>query len=482
MKTVNDKTEHRIKRLKPQSLAKTLIPKSLRPQAHQFALSVADVLDSVGVKVVTYANVPPEVEKRISRADMPVLLRRRLLSMLANQDSPSNLVPCIVTNVLYLSGGLTPDAIKDVMTLQKRGGLKCVMLVPAGKDNGHSELARHQDVECVEYSNSLELVTLLREAKADVTIARRGNPLEAVLALLFGPGKTVYRPYDFVLRYPPEALKEMFWESAVHLAEAHLLKHADGVMHLHEDVALQFIRDNYGYEGPGLILRPGCMDEFCKTPRLPKLSEVDGGIHVVYAAGLARRNADQRMVGKSDNYDDFVKILEQGMHLHLYVPYLTQTDMEDGLLHYFELRERFPNFHMEKTLPYEELALDLTKYDYAYCYAPRRGTTRLREFEGNLSNNFYTYIDAGLPVICCPDSWAMAKLVKEDGIGIVVPDGGIDMLGEMLDGVDHDQLRKNVVAARPSLMYPADEFLAFLHSICETLGEEFYAEVESGNR
>ena len=251
------------------------------------------------------------------------------------------------------------------------------------------------------------------------------------------------------------------------MAEAFVLKHVDGLFHFHDEDAIRVIRENYGYKAPAMQGRPGCMDEFRIRPGHPKLSKADGGIHIVYAAGLARLGADPAKVGPSAQYHDFVQVVEQGLHLHVYIAYRKSEDRESGLVQYFELADRYPNFHIEDTLPYGRLMDELTRYDYAYCHFPKRGSRRFDEFFGFITNNFYTYMDAGLPVICSPDTFAVADIVKRYGLGVVAKDVDVPRLGEILKNLDVSMLSSNIEAATPNLLYKHDKILAFITSIMD---------------
>ncbi len=447
-----------------------LVPPPARPLLRSLVSSMQEARHRVRyvVGVRRLRRLAPDIYERLTRSGMDPVLQEHFLTHLGGQPAArlkslslrSEHLLC--TDVLYVSSKLSVDAIKDAIALRRDGGLECTILYSA--DSGNRDLATKYDIKLLPYEDYWGMVNLLAQFRSPLTIARRGEPAETALVSLFGPGKIVYKPYDFVLRYPREIERPERY-----FAEEFVLQRADGLIHFHEDGVALYLKERYGYGQPAIQVRPGCMDEFCIRPGDPKLSELDGEIHLVYAAGLARSYSDLRKVGDSDHYDEFVQMLEQGLHLHVYIAYQRPSDRNGGLRHYFDLADRYDNFHIEETLPYSELVRELTRYDYAYDYfAMRSRTMRLDEdvlFRG-LSNQFYTYLDAGLPVICSHECLGMAELVQRYQLGVILDAGEIGHLGSILHGLDRDTLVANTASARPHLLYESDKLVSFVRELC----------------
>lgn len=62
-----------------------------------------------------------------------------------------------------------------------------------------------------------------------------------------------------------------------------------------------------------------------------------------------------------------------------------------------------------------------------------------------LSTKLYTYLGLGLPVIVSESSCASAKIVKDNGLGIIIKKGDENMLNSIIQNFDYDKLRKNVI-------------------------------------
>jgi hypothetical protein len=74
-----------------------------------------------------------------------------------------------------------------------------------------------------------------------------------------------------------------------------------------------------------------------------------------------------------------------------------------------------------------------------------------RHLQTALASKLFAYVTAGLPVLVSPELEFMASLVRERGIGLVVPAAEIASLAERLDAVDHAALCDAVARAQPEL-------------------------------
>jgi len=454
-------------------LGKSFVPVRLKAYARRASWAIDSMLDSVRRRIADtrLKRAVPLVRGRIAQADMAPRLRNHFLSSLRELSNKRLDALAqgdgrrIDADIIYVSSSLSPDVVKDCVVLKKRGRMRVSVLVRESNENGNGDLFRACGIDLIEYQDYWELVGMLSHANASIVIARRGNPYDAALAVLFGSSVSLYKPYDFVLRYPPELIPSLFPRSEPHLAEQFILRHVAGLMHFHDEAAIQFVREHYGFSGRALQVRPEFVEEIAPESSHPKLSDTDGDIHLVYAAGLARVNADSRKTGASNQHEDFLRIVEQGLHLHVHIAYEKPEDRTGGLIPYYELAERCANFHIERSLPYNELLQALTRYDYAFSYFEKGNSEVSDAFTGPVTNNFYAYLEAGLPVLCSTYTWAVAEIVERHGIGIVLQDGDVSRLGSILRESNRLEFVANIVSSKPSMTYKAEEFLDFVREL-----------------
>ena len=72
-----------------------------------------------------------------------------------------------------------------------------------------------------------------------------------------------------------------------------------------------------------------------------------------------------------------------------------------------------------------------------------------RHLQTALASKLFAYVAAGLPVLVSPELGYMAELVREHGIGLVIPRDEIATLADRLAAVDHAALCAAVARAQP---------------------------------
>ncbi len=193
--------------------------------------------------------------------------------------------------------------------------------------------------------------------------------------------------------------------------EAWILRHADAVYHFFDPKAVERLRAELGFTCPAASVLPACVDELLPRRELPRLS-AGGELHVAYTAGLPVPGTDlpgylQQLPGR------FARLLEGGLHVHVYARSL------EGLHPAFRPLLTDPLFHVEPPVPYDELLDQLTAYDWGYYDFDLERMPIRPGFERFASSGFFTFLDAGIPVLTSPTTPTYAELVERFGAGIV---------------------------------------------------------------
>lgn len=455
-------------------VARRVVPKPFKPPLRQLAIGARERYRQVRFLArrmdarLHHRALYGEVQARLERPDLDARLRSLLLKLLWDRPRPSRRTrsgpsrPPGLLDVVYVTNRLTPDAAKDVLALQERGRMRCAVACGSGLEDAEP-LAR-AGVLVLPFGGPADLVSILLHTPARVIIARRGSTAEAALALLFGSGRFVYRPYDFVARSPRNTAGRALQRGAEHRElERFILRNAAGLVHMHDERTLRHIRREYGFRGVDASVRPGCADAFQVRTGPPKLSDSDHQVHLVHAANLARGGSEGRYGVSDDPNEEFVGILEQGLHLHVF----HSPDTIAIPRAWRDLADHYPRFHVEATPAYRELVRRLAQYDFAFAGFPRRRARKLDQFYGGMANAFYTYLDAGLPVIAATTDWPLADLVREHGIGLVVGEQDLPRLRHILGESDRAALQRRLAAARAQLMHDAARLVDFVRSLAD---------------
>ncbi|HDD68738.1 MAG TPA: glycosyltransferase [Candidatus Korarchaeota archaeon] len=139
-----------------------------------------------------------------------------------------------------------------------------------------------------------------------------------------------------------------------------------------------------------------------------KLSEKDGGVHLVYIGTLTG-------LKKENQYyliDIFRSIAEAGMHIHIYPSGISREDKsyaelarESRMIHYHGYRER------------KKLLLEITQYDFGWAGFNSNEKNK-RHVDVALPNKIFEYIACGLPVLAFPHK-TIRNFLERHGVGFV---------------------------------------------------------------
>jgi len=157
---------------------------------------------------------------------------------------------------------------------------------------------------------------------------------------------------------------------------------ADGLVFV-SNYQLQQSRRLYGDEKPAMVLWSAINAADVPTERLPKLSEQDGAIHIVYQGGCNTRIY-------RDHRELFAGIVKAGFHLHIHSAFAGAE--------YRKLAERYDNMHFYPPMHRRELFPLLTRYDIGLI--PLNIDESTRECgQACMPNKLFEYIAAGLPIL-----------------------------------------------------------------------------------
>ena len=99
-----------------------------------------------------------------------------------------------------------------------------------------------------------------------------------------------------------------------------------------------------------------------------------------------------------------------------------------------------------------ELRQRLAAYEFALMIYDFDGNIiGKNHFKNIVPTKFYLYLEAGLPILISEEFEEACSLVRENKIGVIIGQSDLPNLDEILNTVDAEALRVNVVAFRDSL-------------------------------
>lgn len=198
----------------------------------------------------------------------------------------------------------------------------------------------------------------------------------------------------------------------------------------------RYIEEEYETNHKPVLVFPNLMSDAMMPKRFsPKLSGVDGQVHIVYVGTVT--------TVKGSHYnlmETFRNIARQGMHIHIYTTWRDDAyrSLEDG--------DGFLHYHGH--VPRRKLLREMTKYDLGWGGLNRARNRRHLRFA--LQNKITEYVGCGLPVVTFPNT-RVAEFVERSGAGVVVEN--VDELAQDLRSgrIDMEDLRETTLQTRKHL-------------------------------
>lgn len=183
--------------------------------------------------------------------------------------------------------------------------------------------------------------------------------------------------------------------------EKYVCKNADGIVTVTPPM-VNYIKEKYDSKNVEYLENKVIKGNY---PKLPKLSEEDGEIHIV-SAGRINVNEGYRKI-----MPILEEIAEQGVHVHLYPVIWSDNELRSVE----EQCKKSRYLHCHKPVPQDKLITEVSQYDYgliAFSYVTRN-------VKYGIQNKFFEYQVAGLPIIVTNDTYTKQKVI-EKGCGIYV--------------------------------------------------------------
>lgn len=144
------------------------------------------------------------------------------------------------------------------------------------------------------------------------------------------------------------------------------------------------------------------------------------------------------------------ELAAQGVGFHLFLNPYQRRGLRGAFWDYEYLAQAEPLFTLHEGVGPAELPRAIGRLGFGCMLHrfPPGFTVLAPHFDHMLPTKFFSYLEAGLPVVVSRRIKAVAELVQEHGLGLVVGQEDIPRLGELLDAADYAALRANVRAYR----------------------------------
>jgi len=275
----------------------------------------------------------------------------------------------------------------------------------------------------------IRLIKKIKKNKYDYIFVRTEPNLAGEFFFkLFNDAKKVYYPYDiFLFRQKDKERLNKFEVKA----EKYCFKNADLIIHKGPKDELSWIKNNEIPTMNGKInFLPYCFDAW-----ITKNKKKVKGIHLVYKGGL---NSERKF--KINYKQVFDTMARGGLDIEIYSSeYIGRQENKRVHIHYN--RYEYPN-----------LIKEIGKYHYGINVFFHNKTVDPRWKNSALSNKFFSFLEAGLPIIVNDELTFMADLVKKYNCGVVITEKDFYNLKNVLKKQNYKKLLAGVEKARNELL------------------------------
>ena len=162
-------------------------------------------------------------------------------------------------------------------------------------------------------------------------------------------------------------------------------------------------QDLYGVNGNSIVFYNYAAGDHLPKNYLPKLSSIDGKIHLVYEGGVSGSDGKHR-----DFADQFVKLSQLGYFVHIY-----PAAFNEELNSFFSL---YPNIVYNNPIPPGTLIEIMTQFDFGIIpWNIEKGNVRF--LSSTIANKLFEYLAAGIPVAAA-DITSYRDFFKKNHVGI----------------------------------------------------------------
>ena len=142
----------------------------------------------------------------------------------------------------------------------------------------------------------------------------------------------------------------------------------------------------YGINGNSLVYYNYASEPDLPKTFLPKLSDEDGNVHIVYEGGIGGNT-------HRDYSSLFIELANKGVHIHIYPASYNQEIAQDF--------SSYENIHYNQSLSPKQIMEEMTQYDIGVIpFNLEKGNKRF--LDSTIANKLFEYLAAGLPVATSP--------------------------------------------------------------------------------
>ncbi|MBW1741569.1 MAG: hypothetical protein JRJ42_10630 [Deltaproteobacteria bacterium] len=248
-------------------------------------------------------------------------------------------------------------------------------------------------------------------------------------------------------------------------SERFIAENADGILLPYDQCAEQILKRRYRVECDILSFPSYPYPEFfaSATPRkpndLPKL---------LFVGGIPDKTYPDEVFKDAKLTSIIPQIISQGIHLDVFNNPLLCEEVEALYPDLMRLAAEHQGFNFVCGVTPDKLRHIANSYDYGMMLYDFKDIRVLKEHLATvIPSKLFTYMELALPVLVSEELEAVAKIVRDAKIGVVLNSSDVKQLNLVLGRTDRDKYRENVLKYREmnSVEKKGRDLLRFIYGI-----------------
>ncbi len=225
---------------------------------------------------------------------------------------------------------------------------------------------------------------------------------------------------------------------------------SDAVVYNCSQAVAEEVRQRNGHTGPSLVLHSWPERQFA-LPAADVLAAApkQAAPSLVFIGSLAPSSLPAQAFGDVQLLPLVQDVLAQGLSFDIFLaPYANKFDA--AYADYGFLEGENPRFRLRNGVSPQLLARELSPYSFGVMFYRLKPGLLIgrRHFQGMLPTKFFTFIEAGLPIAVSEELEHVARIVADNGLGVVLSQKDLDDLPGVLGRADQQALRRNILSWR----------------------------------
>jgi hypothetical protein len=346
--------------------------------------------------------------------------------------------------VVFAGQVINHRILKISKWLLQTGGYECILL--CHQKSVKADVLPDCYSQLIEFRNKQHLKRIIKNARGiDLIVAFASKPSYAEVAVRYSTVPVIFDAYDCMVIYHGTT-SELGWLRKELISERYCFQHADAILarSLENWMALRL----YGIQAKRSLF----FADYCDNGQFTNSSHKSATeTHVVYSGSIHGRHLKNKLAQGLTDFFELIEALDaQSIHFHIYPsPFTSPENYYD----YVEASHAMHCLHVHSTIAQNQLSSELSQYHFGALPHFRTAVSKISDekLDRASSLKFYSYLEAGLPLLVSDEMEYMSWLVKRYRIGVVFGKADFPQLKELLSGSHYPDMQKNVLEVREKL-------------------------------